>query len=146
MNTKNEDKKVLSLLDTKFKTSAKEHYKKGRRLYEFIYGITSDEDLKKIRAELSDIEKELKQNRIKYIFTPKYKQAYKCYKKMTDLLLNNIDITKIKPTQEKKYRNFQLDTTEFCKKMTDFLDKNDIEYFISSGTLLGAIRHICSVG
>ena len=144
MNTKNEDKKVLSLLDTKFKTDAKQHYIKGKRLYEFIYGITSDEDKDKLNGKLSKVLQELKQVKICSFFPAnekKYKQAYKCYKKMTDLLLENIDITKIKPTQEKKYRKFQLDTVEFCKRMTDFLDKNGIEYFISSGTLIGAIRH-----
>ena len=143
MNTSNENKTVLSLPDTNFKPNAKEHYSKGKRLYKFIYGIASDEDLTKLRSQLSEIKKELKQTKIKYIFNPlkKYKQEYKCYKKMTDLMLENIDITKIKPTREKKFRKFQLDTVEFCKKMTDFLTENNIQYFISSGTLIGAMRH-----
>ena len=88
MNTKNEDKKVLSLLDTKFKTDAKQHYIKGKRLYEFIYGITSDEDKDKLNGKLSKVLQELKQVKICSFFPAnekKYKQAYKCYKKMTDL-------------------------------------------------------------
>ena len=60
---------------------------------------------------------------------------------MLDLIFANIDITKLKPSQEKKYRQFQLKTVEFCKQMTDFLEEQGIEYFISSGTLIGAMRH-----
>ena len=60
---------------------------------------------------------------------------------MINLMLKNIDITQVKPAQEKKYRKFQLNTAKFCKKMTDFLTEHNIEYFISSGTLIGAIRH-----
>ncbi len=139
INTKNENKTVLSMLDTSFKNNAKQHYKKGKRLYEFLYGITSDEDKNKLSSKLSKILQELKN---KYIFTfLNYKQAYKCYREMINLMLKNIDITQIKPAQEKKYRKFQLNTAEFCKKMTDFLTEHNIEYFISSGTLIGAIRH-----
>ena len=143
MNTKNENKPVFPMLRKNFKNKAKEHYKKGKRLYNFIRDIASDEDLVKISSQLKETEKELKAVKLKNIFNKenRYKQSYKYYKKMTDLMLENIDITKIKPTKEKKYRKFQLDTVAFCKKMTDFLTENGIEYFISSGTLIGAIRH-----
>ena len=143
MNTRNENKPVIAMLNPEYKNNPKEHYKKGKRLFNFIKGITSDKDLARLNRELSDISKELKQILIKNIFNPKkkYKEAYKRYKKMTDLLIQNIDITGLKPAQEKKYRKFQLDTAEFCKRMTDFLTEHNIEYFISSGTLIGSMRH-----
>ncbi len=143
MNTKNEDKTVIPMLKNRFKNKAKEHYRKGKRLYGFISRIAGDEDLEKLEKPLTDIRKELKQfYPIEWFYPAKrYKRLNKCYKKMTDLLLENIDITKLKPAPEKKYRTFQLKTAEFCKRMTDFLDENGIEYFISSGTLIGAMRH-----
>ena len=143
MNTKNEDKQVLPMLNPKYSNKAKEHYIKGKRLYNFIHDIANDNDLVKLQNKLIPIQKELKRNTLKNIFLPseRLKKSYKYYKKMTDIMLENIDITKLKPTKEKKYRKFQLDTVDFCKKMTDFLDQNGIEYFISSGTLIGAIRH-----
>ena len=142
MNTKNENKPVIPMLKKGFKNKAKEHYKKGKRLYEFIIGIAGDEDLMRLKGELQELKSGLSFC-LKDLINPnfRYKRLYKCYKQMTDSLLQNIEITKIKPAPEKKYRNFQLDTAAFCKKMTDFLDKNGIEYFISSGTLIGAIRH-----
>ena len=143
MNTKNENKPVLPMLKKRFKNKAKEHYNKGKRLYDFIAGITGDEDLKRLNDSLYEIRHRLKLFTLTDLVNSdaRYKRLYKCYKQMTDLLFQNIDITKIKPAPEKKYRQFQLQTTAFCKKMTDFLDKNGIEYFISSGTLIGAIRH-----
>ena len=143
MNTKNENKTVIPMLKKRFKNKAREYYKKGKRLYEFIYGIAGDEDKEKLSSSLSEIRHGLKLFTLTDIFSPdaRDKRLYKYYKRMTDLLLQNIDITKIKPAPEKKYRKFQLNTVEFCKKMTDFLDKNGIEYFISSGTLIGAMRH-----
>lgn len=143
MNTKNEDKTVIPMLKNRFKNKAKEHYRKGKRLYGFISRIACDEDLEKLEKPLSDIRKELNSFYPIEMFCPakRYKRLNKCCKKMTDLLLQNIDITKLKPAPEKKYRNFQVKTAEFCKRMTDFLDENGIEYFISSGTLIGAMRH-----
>lgn len=144
MNTKNEDKIILPLFSNfSKKKKAKEYYQNGKRLYHFIRDIADESDLAKIKFELANVLEELKLVQKKYWFnlSQKYKKSYKCYKKMTDLMLSNIDITKISPSKEKKYRKFQLDTAAFCKEMTDFLAENNIEYFISSGTLIGAIRH-----
>ena len=70
-----------------------------------------------------------------------YKNLYKKFKLNKDLLLDIIDIKNIKPCQNKILRNFQLNCVEFCKVMTDFFDANNLEYFITSGTLIGAVRH-----
>ena len=71
----------------------------------------------------------------------KYKKLYKKTKSLADLMLNIVDIKTVKPCQEKRLRQFQLDCVEFAKKMTDFFDANNLEYFITSGTLIGVVRH-----
>jgi len=143
MNTRNENKTVIPLFKPKNKKSSIKHLKEEKRLYNFINKIADNKDISRLNTNLKEYQKELNCFKLKYLINPyeKNKQLYKCYKKMTDFLLQNIDITKLKPAPEKKYRKFQLDTVEFCKNMTDFLDKNGIEYFISSGTLIGAMRH-----
>ena len=71
----------------------------------------------------------------------KYKELYKETKPLADLMLDIVDIKTIKPCQEKHLRQYQLDCVEFAKKMTDFFDAHNLEYFITSGTLIGVVRH-----
>ena len=71
----------------------------------------------------------------------KYKKLYKKTKPLADLMLDIVDIKTIKPCQEKCLRQYQLDCAEFAKKMTDFFDAHNLEYFITSGTLIGVVRH-----
>ena len=71
----------------------------------------------------------------------KYKELYKETKPLADLMLDIVDIKTIKPCQEKRLRQYQLDCIEFAKKMTDFFDAHNLEYFITSGTLIGVVRH-----
>ena len=71
----------------------------------------------------------------------KYKELYKQTKPLADLMLDVVDIKTIKPCQEKRLRQYQLDCVEFAKKMTDFFDAHNLEYFITSGTLIGVVRH-----
>lgn len=71
----------------------------------------------------------------------KYKELYKKTKPLADLMLDIVDIKTIKPCQEKRLRQYQLDCVEFAKKMTDFFDAHNLEYFITSGTLIGVVRH-----
>lgn len=85
----------------------------------------------------------LKKLKRKY-FTPKvevYKKLYKKFKPCTDMLLDIVDIKTVKPCKDKVLREEQLKCLEFAKKMTDFFDSNNLEYFITSGTLIGAVRH-----
>ena len=70
-----------------------------------------------------------------------YKNLYKEYKGAYDFLKGIADINHLKPCAIKPLREYQLKTVEFCKKMTDFLDEKGLEYFITSGNLIGAIRH-----
>ena len=106
------------------------------RLYNFLYDITNLKDKIKIQSELKKYKKRLKN-------TPYFDfiELKKCYESMIDLIKNNVYITKLSPAKEKRFRYFQLKTLKFCKKMTDFLTENEIEYFITSGTLIGAMRH-----
>ena len=71
----------------------------------------------------------------------KYKELSKKTKPLVDLMLDIVDIKTIKPCQEKHLRQYQLDCVEFAKKMTDFFDAHNLEYFITSGTLIGVVRH-----
>ena len=93
MNTKNEDKEIVPFFSTGYKNKAKEHYKHGKRLYNFLLGITGDEDYKRLAPELNEVQNELKSLRFKYLLSPdkKFKKKNKYYKKMTDILLQNID-------------------------------------------------------
>lgn len=70
-----------------------------------------------------------------------YKKLYKKSKPLEELMLQIVDIKTVKPCKEKKLRKLQLDCVEFAKKITDFFDCNDLEYFITSGTLIGSVRH-----
>ncbi len=66
------------------------------------------------------------------------------YKKLLEYnrnLRECANILYLKPCQEKFLRNYQLETVAYVKGVTDFFDENNLEYFITSGTLLGAIRH-----
>lgn len=70
-----------------------------------------------------------------------FKELYKKFKPCTDLLLDIVDIKTVKRCQDKVLRSEQLKCLDFCKKMTDFFDENSLEYFITSGSLIGAVRH-----
>ncbi len=70
-----------------------------------------------------------------------YKELYKKFKPCTDMLLDIVDIKTVNHCQDKFLRNEQLKCVEFGQKITDFFNKNNLEYFITSGTLIGAVRH-----
>lgn len=56
-------------------------------------------------------------------------------------LLNNcVDITKVQPATG-KLRKVQLECFELLKVVKQVLEQNDLEYWLDSGTLLGAYRH-----
>ena len=90
-------------------------------------------------------EKQLLVKKLKRKFQTKeediYKDLYKKIKPCRDLLLDIVDIKTIKPCQDKFLRKSQLDCVDFCKTMCDFFDSHNLEYFITSGTLIGAVRH-----
>ena len=74
--------------------------------------------------------------------TPKeYKELYKQLFIYMQYLMSIINVESLKSSQNKKLREYQLKEVEYCKEITNFFDKNNLEYFITSGTLLGAIRH-----
>ena len=70
-----------------------------------------------------------------------YKNLYKKFKLNLDLLLDIVDIKTIQPCKDNFLRKSQLECVDFCKTMCDFFDSNNLEYFITSGTLIGAVRH-----
>lgn len=57
-----------------------------------------------------------------------------------ELIVNNIDITKIKPATG-ELRDSQLVCIEILKKVKEICEKNNLKYWLDSGTLLGAVRH-----
>ncbi|MCM1003414.1 MAG: LicD family protein [Candidatus Gastranaerophilales bacterium] len=145
VNTKNEGKEISSLIEPSFgyilKNSSnkivrkklcskyepkwhknKRYYDKVHRTFVFMKDIADDEALK---------------------HAPEFSKSwmYRELKRACDNLLDAINVPAVKPCKEKKLRDFQLATAAFCKKMTDYLDENGLEYFITSGTLIGAVRH-----
>ncbi len=65
--------------------------------------------------------------------------------KFADVLLPKIKLNQIKKSSEKeKYMTLDeihAEQIQMFKKITKYLDKNQLRYFICGGTLLGAIRH-----
>jgi len=57
------------------------------------------------------------------------------------ILREIVDVMSLKPTQNKTLREYQLATVKFAKEITNFLEAEKLEYFITSGTLIGAVRH-----
>lgn len=59
---------------------------------------------------------------------------------LINLTKYNIDITSLPPTKG-DYRLQQLSSLGILQKLTAFLEKHDIKYWLEFGTLLGAVRH-----
>lgn len=76
--------------------------------------------------------------RNKYMY---FRELYIIAKARLDILREIIDVVSLKPTKIKFLRENQLNTVKFAKQITDFLDSENLEYFITSGTLIGAVRH-----
>lgn len=81
--------------------------------------------------------------RIKY----KKKEGYKYYKdlyektlKQLDYLKEHSDITKLKPATG-ELRDLQLRTLNLASDIANLINKNNLEYFLIAGNLLGAVRH-----
>ena len=59
---------------------------------------------------------------------------------LINLTKYNIDITSL-PSAKGDYRLQQLSSLGILQKLTEFLEKHDIKYWLEFGTLLGAVRH-----
>lgn len=66
-----------------------------------------------------------------------YKQSISLIKEIT----KQIDVKNLKQCKDKALRTHQLRMADFMGEMAGFFAKNNIEYFILSGTLIGALRH-----
>lgn len=112
------DIKLKSHIEYRIRTAPKTKYSRDKQIL-----------LKKIKRRFFTKEEDI------------YKQLYKKIKLNRDLLLDIIDIKTIKPCKNSLLRKYQLNCVDFCKSMTDLFDANNLEYFITSGTLIGAVRH-----
>ena len=56
-------------------------------------------------------------------------------------LNQSIDITKIRPASDMNLRYLQLCDAELLRIVRDYLESNNLRYWLDFGTLLGAIRH-----
>ena len=56
------------------------------------------------------------------------------------LISNNLKITELKPATG-ELRKSQLVCIEMLKRIKKICDKNNLKYWLDSGTLLGAVRH-----
>ena len=70
----------------------------------------------------------------------RYRQLYKDTLKEYKLLYSLLDARFLNPG-EGKFREYQLKTFEFCSKILDILEHENIPYFLEGGTIIGAIRH-----
>lgn len=102
--------------------------------------IKKQKKQKEISTEKNRILKKLKR-RFFINKTEKYKELYKEVKTRAEIMHEITNIEHLKPCHIKPLREYQLKTVDFCKKMTDFLEEHGLEYFITSGTLIGAVRH-----
>lgn len=69
-----------------------------------------------------------------------YKRQYFTLLNDYETLKSMVDIEYLKPI-EGPLREYQLKTFDFVENFLDVFDKNNLEYFIICGTLLGAVRH-----
>lgn len=126
---------LLKKLNRKFTTKTakfKEYYEKSLETYKFLLAISGTNH------------PNITENQPPAKITPKletYKNLYKKYRQSIDNLLDVIDIETLKPCPDEVLRREQLRCVDFCKEITDFFDSNNLEYFITSGTLIGAMRH-----
>ncbi len=125
---------------TKFQRS-KENFLKLFNTVDFIASIIDVEKCNNPQKAKQIIEEYTTWKNKRNIFDFNYKKQLSQCKYFYDSFVSVINIFGLKPCQEKRLRNVQLKFTEFAKEITDFFDKNHLQYFMSSGTLLGAIRH-----
>ena len=111
------------------------------RTYIFIYKL----------IKVSDRNNTIQQNHEKYLklikllkkwkYFPEQKKFYKSSLCILNSLLQNINIYNLLPCQNRFLREHQLKTVHFCKKLCDVFTENNLQYFITSGTLIGYLRH-----
>ena len=111
------------------------------RTYKFIYKLIKDDDKNNIIQKNHD-------NYLKHIKLQKKWKSYKEQKKFYKLslcilntLLQNINIYNLLPCQNSFLREYQLKNVHFCKKLCDIFTQHNLQYFITSGTLIGYLRH-----
>ena len=111
------------------------------RTYNFIYKLIKDTDKNSIIQKNHD-------EYLKYIKLLKkwknFKEQKKNYKlslHILNTLLQNINIYNLLPCQNSFLREYQLKTVHFCKNLCDIFTENNLQYFITSGTLIGYLRH-----
>ena len=113
--------------------------------YDFIYEII---DFNKLSPE--NITK-INENNIAFL---KIKQEFQkthsedalnsIYKKILlvlENLIKEIDAYSLMPTKNDFLREYQLKTVKYCNDICKMLEKNGFQYFITSGTLIGTLRH-----
>ena len=70
----------------------------------------------------------------------RYWQLYKDTLKEYKLLYSLLDARYLNPG-DGELRKYQLKTFEFCSKILNILEQENIPYFLEGGTIIGAIRH-----
>jgi len=131
------NKKVLlrKIIRKFFKTKEqinKEKYLQILKKYEFLAKIVNPKDF---------IIQDLKKDKLLFFKKFDYKKLYKEKKLIYNEIISKIKIENLLPCNDKTLREYQLSAVEHAKNITDFFEENNLKYFITSGTLLGAIRH-----
>ena len=80
--------------------------------------------------------------KIRYISNNKEKMLTELEKtkEQFEYLKEHSDITKLKPANG-DLRELQMKLLDFVKSLTDEFERNNIQYFLTGGNLIGAIRH-----
>lgn len=140
---------LIEKIKRKYTFFKKKNYKKfinkNIRRYDFIYEIVdfeqlSNESLAKINENnlaFSKVKQDFKNARSE-------KELNSIYKKtilVLNTLIEEIDVFSLKPTKNLFLRNHQLKLVEYCDDIFKMLENNGFQYFITSGTLIGALRH-----
>lgn len=70
----------------------------------------------------------------------KYFELYKNISNKYNFIKNMVSISDLKPTSG-KLRKYQLNVANYAQEIIDLIESLGLQYFITSGTLIGAVRH-----
>ena len=133
-------KKLRRNLPSFIKNTYKSFIRNHSETIEFLYSIIDFEKLsneKKVDFEKNyEIFKNIQKNKNKIPL----KELHKILKEFHDKLIS-LETSCYKLCQNESLRKYQIDSVNYCNEICNFLNNNNLNYFITSGTLIGLLRH-----